>query len=162
MLRACCCAAASLRTVRAVCVAPASHAAARQLADMYLKTRNVSTSAARLDEAQREDVLRAVSDEEASCSLCLTGKFAADEDTLVRTSADKLPAAALALSTKKVWEVIRNQRDLNLPAHKVRCAVPHMSCRFVHHKQAHCTMQIRHLACRHQIAEYMLIEVGWS
>jgi hypothetical protein len=41
----------------------------------------------------------------------------------VRTSADKLPAAALALSTKKVWEVIRTQRDLNLPAHKVRCAV---------------------------------------
>ncbi len=55
--------------------------------------------------------------------LCSNGRYAADEDTLVRTSADKLPAAALALSTKKVWEVIRTQRDLNLPAHKVRCAV---------------------------------------
>ncbi len=44
----------------------------------------------------------------------------ADEDTLVRQSNDRLPAAALALSTKKVWEVIRSQRDLNLPAHKVR------------------------------------------
>lgn len=37
----------------------------------------------------------------------------------MRRSTDKLPAAALALSTCKVWEVIRSQRDLNLPAHKV-------------------------------------------
>ena len=41
----------------------------------------------------------------------------------MRPSDDKLPAAALALSTKKVWEVIRSQRDLNLPAHKVRSGV---------------------------------------
>ena len=38
----------------------------------------------------------------------------------MRQSNDRLPAAALALSTKKVWEVIRSQKDLNLPAHKVR------------------------------------------
>ena len=61
----------------------------------------------------------------------------------MRTSGDKLPAAALALSTKKVWEVIRSQRDLNLPAHKVRHSMPavlrtlpacwHMShCTYVH------------------------------
>jgi len=52
----------------------------------------------------------------------------ADEDTLVRQSNDRLPAAALALSTKKVWEVIRSQRDLNLPAHKVRCRSPEPLC----------------------------------
>ena len=41
----------------------------------------------------------------------------------MRHSPDKLPAAALALSTSKVWEVIRSQRDLNLPAHKVQCVL---------------------------------------
>ena len=44
------------------------------------------------------------------------------EDTLVRVSRDKLPGDALALSLQKVWEVIRDQKDLNLPAHKVRVA----------------------------------------
>ena len=44
----------------------------------------------------------------------------ADEDTLVRLSRDKLPGDALALSLQKVWEVIRDQKDLNLPAHKVQ------------------------------------------
>ena len=44
----------------------------------------------------------------------------ADEDTLVRVSRDKLPGDALALSLQKVWEVIRDQKDLNLPAHKVQ------------------------------------------
>ena len=38
----------------------------------------------------------------------------------MRTSRDKLPGDALALSLQKVWEVIRDQKDLNLPAHKVR------------------------------------------
>ena len=41
------------------------------------------------------------------------------EDTLVRVSNDKLPGHALALSLQKVWEIIRDQKDLNLPAHKV-------------------------------------------
>ena len=63
-------------------------------------------------------------DKEFRCALLASHRVcAADEDTLVRTSGDKLPAAALALSTKKVWEVIRSQRDLNLPAHKVCCGV---------------------------------------
>ena len=44
----------------------------------------------------------------------------ADGDTLVRVSRDKLPGDALALSLQKVWEVIRDQKDLNLPAHKVQ------------------------------------------
>jgi len=30
-----------------------------------------------------------------------------------------LPGHALALSLQKVWEIIRDQKDLNLPAHKV-------------------------------------------
>ena len=43
----------------------------------------------------------------------------ADKESLVRVSNDKLPGVALALSTSRVWEVIRSQKDLNLPAHKV-------------------------------------------
>lgn len=39
----------------------------------------------------------------------------------MRVSSDKLPGHALALSLQKVWEIIRDQKDLNLPAHKV-CA----------------------------------------
>ena len=45
--------------------------------------------------------------------------MAAEEDSLVRVSPDKLPGHALGLSMQKVWEVIREQKDLNLPAHKV-------------------------------------------
>ena len=45
--------------------------------------------------------------------------MSAEEDSLVRTSPDKLPGHTLALSMQKVWEVIREQKDLNLPAHKV-------------------------------------------
>lgn len=32
---------------------------------------------------------------------------------------DKLPADSLVLSTKNIWDIIRSQKDLNLPAHKV-------------------------------------------
>lgn len=32
---------------------------------------------------------------------------------------DRLPVDALALSMRSIWEVIRSQKDLNLPAHKV-------------------------------------------
>lgn len=41
------------------------------------------------------------------------------DDTLCRPN-DHLPGAAFSLSCKKIWEVIRTQKDLNLPAHKVR------------------------------------------
>ena len=55
------------------------------------------------------------------CSIwaCKTGELTG-EDSLVRVSDDKLPGHALALSLQKVWEIIRDQKDLNLPAHKVR------------------------------------------
>lgn len=48
--------------------------------------------------------------------VCLTGA-----DSLVHVSQDALPGDAFALSLNKVWEVIKSQKDLNLPAHKVRC-----------------------------------------
>lgn len=48
--------------------------------------------------------------------MCPTG-----EDSLVHVSQDALPGDAFALSLNKVWEVIKSQKDLNLPAHKVCC-----------------------------------------
>jgi len=36
------------------------------------------------------------------------------------SSSDRLPGSALPLSLATMWEVVRSQRDLNLPAHKVR------------------------------------------
>lgn len=39
------------------------------------------------------------------------------DDSLFRTD-NKLPGDALTLSTGSIWEVIRSQKDLNLPAHK--------------------------------------------
>lgn len=42
----------------------------------------------------------------------------AGDDSLVRPN-DHLPGAAFSLSVQKIWEVIRTQKDLNLPAHKV-------------------------------------------
>ncbi len=56
-------------------------------------------------------------------SVVLRRRFSSEEagpDGLVRASPDKLPAGALALSTANIWSVIRSQKDLNLPAHKVR------------------------------------------
>lgn len=35
-------------------------------------------------------------------------------------SGDRLPGSSLALSMSELWQVIKEQRDLNLPAHKVR------------------------------------------
>ena len=37
----------------------------------------------------------------------------------LRTSSEKLPGHALGLSMGKVWEVVREHKDLNLPAHRV-------------------------------------------
>lgn len=56
----------------------------------------------------------------------LTGLTAcAGDDTLLRAG-DKLPADSLVLSTKNIWSIIKAQKDLNLPAHKVgaRCSPP--------------------------------------
>lgn len=44
----------------------------------------------------------------------------ADEgESFLRQSDEKLPGHALALSMAKVWEVVREHKDLNLPAHRV-------------------------------------------
>ncbi|KAG2432901.1 hypothetical protein HXX76_008632 [Chlamydomonas incerta] len=52
----------------------------------------------------------------------LRRRFAPDaEDTLVRGD-EKLPGDAFALSIHNIWDVIRSQKDLNLPAHKVMVA----------------------------------------
>lgn len=56
------------------------------------------------------------------CCSCLTVSVlcvCVGEDTLVHVSQDALPGDAFALSLNKVWEVIKSQKDLNLPAHKV-------------------------------------------
>lgn len=45
-----------------------------------------------------------------------------EEDTLIRAASDRLPAQTLPLSMQNLWKVIREQRDLNLPAHKVMVA----------------------------------------
>ena len=47
----------------------------------------------------------------------------AGDDTLVRQNTDKLPGNVLTINLKKIWEVIKDQKDLNLPAHKVRLAL---------------------------------------
>ncbi len=57
-------------------------------------------------------------------SHVFTKMLCAGDDTLVRVSNDKLPGHALALSLQKVWEIIRDQKDLNLPAHKVHSPSP--------------------------------------
>ena len=44
------------------------------------------------------------------------------EESFLRRSAEKLPGQALALSMAKVWEVVREHKDLNLPAHRVSSA----------------------------------------
>ena len=46
-------------------------------------------------------------------------------DSLVHVSQDALPGDAFALSLNKVWEVIKSQKDLNLPAHKVCSQICH-------------------------------------
>lgn len=38
----------------------------------------------------------------------------------MRAANGRLPADSLVLSTRNIWGIIRSQKDLNLPAHKVR------------------------------------------
>jgi hypothetical protein len=42
------------------------------------------------------------------------------DESLLRHSDEKLPGHSLALSLRTVWEEVRDHRDLNLPAHRVR------------------------------------------
>ncbi|PNH08156.1 Protein ROOT HAIR DEFECTIVE 3 [Tetrabaena socialis] len=52
----------------------------------------------------------------------LRRRFSPDGDeTLIRND-EKLPGDVFALSIRNIWEVIRSQKDLNLPAHKVMVA----------------------------------------
>ena len=56
----------------------------------------------------------------AACTGCAEGEGASG---FLRPSDEKLPGQALALSMAKVWEVVRDNKDLNLPAHRVsECA----------------------------------------
>ena len=45
--------------------------------------------------------------------------LADDDESFLRHSGEKLPGHALTLSMGKVWEVVRQHKDLNLPAHRV-------------------------------------------
>lgn len=45
-----------------------------------------------------------------------------DPDSTLRRALDRLPADAFSLSLQQIWEVIRSQKDLNLPAHKIMVA----------------------------------------
>ncbi|EFJ52341.1 hypothetical protein VOLCADRAFT_79128 [Volvox carteri f. nagariensis] len=52
----------------------------------------------------------------------LRRRFSPDgEESLIRGD-EKLPGDAFALSIRNIWDVIRAQKDLNLPAHKVMVA----------------------------------------
>lgn len=55
--------------------------------------------------------------------VTLRRRFSAEgDDTLVRVSQDALPGDAFALSMGNLWDIIKSQKDLNLPAHKVMVA----------------------------------------
>ncbi|GFR42392.1 hypothetical protein Agub_g3264, partial [Astrephomene gubernaculifera] len=55
-------------------------------------------------------------------SVHLRRRFSPEaDDSLVRGD-EKLPGDSFALSIRNIWEVIRAQKDLNLPAHKVMVA----------------------------------------
>jgi len=53
-------------------------------------------------------------------------RAATEEDSLVHVSEDKLPGQALPLSMQRLWQIIREQKDLNLPAHKVPRLAAHV------------------------------------
>ena len=58
-------------------------------------------------------------------SVMLRRRFthdAGEDESLIRNTSDKLPGQALALSMVKVWDVIKENKDLNLPAHRVMVA----------------------------------------
>uniref|UniRef100_A0A383VTW4 Protein ROOT HAIR DEFECTIVE 3 homolog n=1 Tax=Tetradesmus obliquus TaxID=3088 RepID=A0A383VTW4_TETOB len=56
-------------------------------------------------------------------TVVLRRRFTQDgDDSLVRAANGRLPADSLVLSTRNIWGIIRSQKDLNLPAHKVMVA----------------------------------------
>jgi Root hair defective 3 GTP-binding protein (RHD3) len=58
-----------------------------------------------------------------SCGVCHSHhkliRTADEGHSLVQPAEDKLPGHALPLSMQRLWQIIREQKDLNLPAHKV-------------------------------------------
>ena len=61
----------------------------------------------------------------AAESIVLRRRFTRDapeDESLLRADRDKLPGQALGLSMVKAWEVIKDNKDLNLPAHRVMVA----------------------------------------
>lgn len=66
-----------------------------------------------------------------SISACCAG---AEEESLVVHSGDRLPGSSLALSMSELWQVIKEQRDLNLPAHKVHMHLPGSISLSCHHR----------------------------
>ncbi|KXZ47030.1 hypothetical protein GPECTOR_38g267 [Gonium pectorale] len=55
-------------------------------------------------------------------AVTLRRRFSPDGDDSLIHGEEKLPGDAFALSIRNIWEVIRSQKDLNLPAHKVMVA----------------------------------------
>lgn len=59
-------------------------------------------------------------------TIVLRRRFSPPEDgedageSLVRRNPERLPADSLPMSAADIWATIRHQKDLNLPAHKVR------------------------------------------
>ena len=106
--RACCCAAASLMKVVIYCAGSCTSLAADP--DLAIITRRQSQFCARQHYSH-------VSMPENPC-------IADEGQSLVRPAEDKLPGHALALSLQRLWQVIREQKDLNLPAHKVISCLP--------------------------------------
>lgn len=68
-------------------------------------------------------------------AVMLRRRFTEDEspDSLVRVSSEKVPGNAVMLSMAKVWEVIKDNKDLNLPAHRVMVA--NIRCEEIVHDQ---------------------------
>lgn len=61
-------------------------------------------------------------DDFAADATVLRRRFAQDAEDALPRSSDRLPADSLTVSTQNIWEVIKSQQDLNLPAHKVMVA----------------------------------------
>lgn len=74
---------------------------------------------------EEDNLVRAAADllgmynKHAPCFAYLYACAAEEGDSLVRAAEDKLPGQALPLSMQRLWQIIREQKDLNLPAHKV-------------------------------------------
>eukprot|EP00775_Hariotina_reticulata_P006126 gene6126-6365_t len=55
-------------------------------------------------------------------TVVLRRRFTPEGDNTLVRAVERLPADALVLSTHNIWSIIKSQKDLNLPAHKVMVA----------------------------------------